>query len=61
LGAVMLAVKCRLEKRFDRWFATAFGILAIACITFSAVARTHAWSRLAATLAQPDATVSVQR
>lgn len=50
LGALLLAVKCALERRFDRWFAGAFGILAVACVTASLVAKTDAWVQFATML-----------
>jgi hypothetical protein len=50
LGAVMLLVKCALEKRFDRWFAIAYGLLVAACMTASLVAKTGQWGQLASVL-----------
>lgn len=50
VGGLMLAVKCAVEKRFDRGFAAAFAILTLACITSSLVAPTNAWSQVATTL-----------
>lgn len=47
LGALMLVIKCALERRFDRWFAGAFGALAAVCVFTSLVAKTGAWSRMA--------------
>jgi hypothetical protein len=52
LGALLLAIKCVLERRCDRWFALAFGILAVACVSASLVAKTDAWLRLANLLTQ---------
>jgi len=50
LGALMLVVKCALERRFDRWFAGAYGILAVSCVVASIVAKTNAWVQLATIL-----------
>ena len=50
IGGLMLAVKCALERRFDRWFAAAFGILAAACVTSALVAKTSTWNELASSL-----------
>lgn len=50
LGALLLGLKCALEKRFDRWFATAFGILAIVCVSVSLAAKTDAWVAFASLL-----------
>lgn len=50
IGGLMLAVKCAMEKRFDRWFAVAMGILTFACMAASLVAKTPAWSEFAAVL-----------
>ena len=47
LGVVFLAAKCALERRFDREFAGAFGILALACVATSLVAKTDAWVQFA--------------
>jgi membrane-associated HD superfamily phosphohydrolase len=50
LGAVLLAIKCTLERRFDRWFAGAFGSLALICVATSLVAKTDAWVQFATIL-----------
>lgn len=50
LGGLMLAAKCAVERRFDRWFAGAFGILAIFCVAASLMAKTGAWAQFAAIL-----------
>jgi hypothetical protein len=50
LGAVLLAVKCALEKRFDRWFAAGLAVLAVICVASSLLARTAAWDRFATAL-----------
>lgn len=50
LGASMLAVKCALERRFDRWFAGALAALAAICVTFSLLAKTDAWVQFATVL-----------
>ncbi|MBI3418104.1 MAG: hypothetical protein HY043_22675 [Verrucomicrobia bacterium] len=50
LGALMLAAKCAMERRFDRWFAGAFGALAFACVFASLLAKTDAWVQLATIL-----------
>jgi hypothetical protein len=50
LGAVLLAIKCALERRFDRWFAGAFGVLAVICVATSLVAKTDAWMQFATLL-----------
>lgn len=50
LGGLMLAVKCALERRFDRWFAVAFAMLTTACVAASLVAKTPVWSGFATAL-----------
>lgn len=50
LGALLLALKCALERRFDVWFAGAFGALALVCVLASVIARTPAWAQLATAL-----------
>jgi hypothetical protein len=50
VGGLMLAVKCAVEKRFDRWFAAAFGIVVTTCVTSSLVAKTQTWSEFATIL-----------
>ena len=50
LGGILLAIKCALERRFDRWFAGAFGALAVICVATSLVARTDAWVQFATIL-----------
>lgn len=47
LGALLLALKSMMERRFDRWFAGAFATLALICVTVSLVAKTEAWVQLA--------------
>lgn len=47
LGMLMLAVKCGLEKRLDRWFATGLGGLAVVCLATSLVAKTKVWDQCA--------------
>ena len=51
LGVVLLVIKWVLERRFDRWFAGAFGVLAVVCVAASLGAKTDGWSRLATILA----------
>jgi hypothetical protein len=50
VGALMLVAKCALERRFDRWFAGAFGGFAVVCLAASLVAKTGAWERFATML-----------
>jgi hypothetical protein len=50
LGVVLLAAKCALEKRFDRWFAAGLAVLAAICVASSLLARTAAWDRFATAL-----------
>jgi hypothetical protein len=50
LGTLMLAVKCAIEKRFDRWFAGGLAVLAVICIAASLVAKTTAWEQFATLL-----------
>jgi hypothetical protein len=50
LGGLMLVVKCALERRFDRWFAIAFGILAVVCVGASLVAKTAIWNQITSIL-----------
>lgn len=50
LGALMLVIKCAMERRFDRWFASAFGVLAVISVTASLVAKSNAWMQFAAIL-----------
>ena len=50
LGALMLAVKCAIEKRFDRWFAGGLAVLAIICVAASLMAKTTAWEQFATLL-----------
>jgi hypothetical protein len=47
---VLLAAKCALEKRFDRWFAAGLAVLAAICVASSLLARTAAWDRFATAL-----------
>jgi hypothetical protein len=50
LGAVLLATKCALEKRFDRWFAAGLAVLAVTCVASSLLARTQARDHFATVL-----------
>lgn len=50
LGGLLLAIKCALERRFDRWFAGAFGVLAVICVVTSLMAKTDGWMQLATIL-----------
>lgn len=50
LGAVQLATKCALERRFDRWFAGGLAVLAVICVASSRLARTEAWDHFATVL-----------
>lgn len=50
LGILMLLIKCGLERRFDRWFATAFGAFSVLCVAASLLAKTNAWARVAEAL-----------
>lgn len=50
LGALLLAIKCALERRCDRWFAGAFGALVVICVATSLVAKTGAWTQFATLL-----------
>lgn len=50
LGALLLAIKSALDRHFDRWFAVAFGILAVICVAAALVAKTDAWLQLATLL-----------
>jgi hypothetical protein len=47
LGALLLAVKCVIEKRFDRWFAGGLAVLAAICMAISLVAKTTSWEQFA--------------
>lgn len=47
LGALLLALKSMMERRFDRWFAGAFAALALICVGISLVAKTEDWVQLA--------------
>jgi hypothetical protein len=47
---VLFAVKCAIEKRFDRWFAGGLVVLAVICIAASLVAKTTAWEQFATLL-----------
>lgn len=47
LGALLLALKSMMERRFDRWFAGAFAALALICVAVSLVAKTEAWVQFA--------------
>ena len=50
LGALMLALKCVMEHRFDRWFAGALAALTAIFMAASLVAKTDAWVQLVAVL-----------
>jgi hypothetical protein len=50
LGALLLAIKCALERRFDRWFAGAFLAFAAICIVTSLSAKSDAWVQFATLL-----------
>lgn len=50
LGALLLALKCALSRRFDRWFAAAFASLVLASAAISLLARTPLWDALATSL-----------
>lgn len=50
LGGLLLAVKCALEKRFDRWFAAGFAVMTAVCVAASLVAKTAAWDQFATIL-----------
>jgi hypothetical protein len=50
LGALLFAVKCAIERRFDRWFAGGLATLAVICIAASLVAKTAAWEQFATLL-----------
>ena len=50
LGAVLLAKKCALEKRFDRWFAAGLAVLAVTFVASSLLAKTQAWDHFATVL-----------
>lgn len=50
IGAAMFAIKCVLERRFDRWFAGAYAALVVICVTASLVAKTYAWVQFASLL-----------
>jgi hypothetical protein len=50
LGALLLAVKCALEKRIDRWFTVGLGALVAISMAASLVAKTTAWERFATLL-----------
>jgi hypothetical protein len=50
LGALLLAVKCVIEKRFDRWFAAGLAVLTVICLLSSLIARTEAWDQFATVL-----------
>lgn len=47
LAVILLAVKCLLEKRFDRWFAMGLAALTVICVASSLIARTAGWERFA--------------
>lgn len=47
LGALLLAVKCAVERRLDRWFGYGMLALTVICLAASLVARTSAWNSFA--------------
>ena len=47
LGVVLLVIKCGLERRWDRWFAGALGVLTLICVATSLVAKTSVWMQVA--------------
>lgn len=50
LGVLLFALKSIMERRFDRWFAGAYGVLAAICVATSLAAKTDAWVQLATIL-----------
>ena len=50
LGALLLGIKCAVERRWDRWFAVGFGALAAICVLSSLMAKTGAWVQFATIL-----------
>lgn len=50
LGVLLVVLKSALERRFDRWFAGAFGTLAVVCVAASVIARTPTWTQFATAL-----------
>jgi len=50
LGALLLIAKCAVDRRFDRWFAAAFGILTCVCMASAFMAKTDAWGQFATIL-----------
>jgi hypothetical protein len=50
IGALLLVVKCALEKRLDRWFAATYGILVVICVSASLLAKTAVWHQFATLL-----------
>jgi hypothetical protein len=52
LGALLLAVKSALEKRFDRYFAAGLALLTVICLATSLIAKTSAWEQVATALIQ---------
>jgi hypothetical protein len=50
LGAVFFGIKCLLEGRMDRWFASALGAHAVICVGSSLIAKTEAWVQFATIL-----------
>ncbi len=47
LGALLLALKCAIERRFDRWFAGGLAVLLLICVFTSLIATTSNWERFA--------------
>ena len=47
LGAVMFAVKCAIERRYDRWFGVGLAVLLAICVFASLIATTPGWNRFA--------------
>lgn len=50
LGALLLVAKWAMERRFDRWFAGALGMLAMVCVAASLLAKTELWNQFAGSL-----------
>lgn len=50
IGVALLACKCALSRSFDRWFASAFGLLVLSWVMTSLAARTPAWKQVASVL-----------
>lgn len=50
LGALILVVKCILQRRIDYWFAGAYGMLFLICLATSLIAKTDTWVKIATAL-----------